>query len=98
MSDPKPTATTISILPDPCEPRMTPRSQDAAPHDAAPPVRGREQIMDGFVWSALCLAEDAAHKLHDCDARRVRDRTDPTLLSAICGLRAALACLTQEAE
>lgn len=91
MSDPKTTTTT-----DPCELRMTPHPQDAARH-TAPPAPGREQIMDGLVWSALCLAEDAAHKLHDCDARRVRDRTDPTLLSAICGLRAALACLTQEA-
>lgn len=94
---PKPTTTTSSTTTTPCGPILPAGSQDAARH-TAPPVPGREQIMDGFVWSALCLAEDAAHKLHDCDARRVRDRTDPTLLSAICGLRAALACLTQEAE
>lgn len=96
MPEPKPTATTIAILPDPCEPRMTPRSQDAAPHDAAPPVRGREQIMGGDIWSALCLADDAAHKLYDCDVRRGCDRADPTLQAAIRDLRAALACLTQE--
>lgn len=96
MPDPKLTATTISILPDPCGPILPAGSQDAAPHDAAPPVRGREQIMDGFVWSALCLTEDAAHKLYDCDARRGCDRADPTLQAAIRDLRAALACLTQE--
>lgn len=96
MPEPKPTATTSSILPDPCGPILPAGSQDAAPHDAAPPVRGREQIMDGFVWSALCLTEDAAHKLYDCDARRVRERENPTLQSAIRDLQRALAYLTGE--
>jgi len=97
MSDPKPTATTISILSDPCEPRMTPRSQDAARHDAAPPVPGREQLMGGDIWYAMCLAEDVSHKLYDCGARQIRDRADPTLQAAIRDLREALSYLTGEA-
>jgi len=96
---PKSTDTTSSTITTPCGPILPAGQQDAARSDAAPPGPGREQqLMNGLIWSALCLTEDAAHKLYDCDARRGCDRADPTLQSAIRDLRAALACLTQEAE
>lgn len=87
-----PTTTT-----DPCELRMTPHPQDAA-RRTAPPSPGREQLMGGDIWYAMCLAEYGSHKLYDCDARQIRDRADPTLQAAIRDLREALLLLTGEAE
>lgn len=88
MSDPEPTT-------NPGEQRST-HSQDAA-RRIAPPAPGREQqLMNGLIWSAMCLTEDAAHKLYDCDVRRVTSRGDIALQSAIADLRAALAYLTGE--
>lgn len=94
MSDP--TTTTTTTTTDPCEPCLPTDPQDAARSDAAPPGPGREQIMNGLIWSAMCLTEDAAHKLYDCDVRRVTSRGDIALQSAIADLRAALAYLTGE--
>lgn len=88
MSDPEPTT-------NPGEQRST-HSQDAA-RRIAPPAPGREQIMNGLIWSAMCLTEDAAHKLYDCVDRRLRERANPTMQSAIADLRRALSYLTGEA-